>query len=91
MAKLFLRVGVLAFGSFIFVSGTHAALRVADIGAMSVSLNTPKLSCATCGRARMPMVWRYDHTRSATAAIEGVRRWPDVASLTPTAAWPMVL
>jgi hypothetical protein len=54
MAKLFLRVGVLAFGSFMFVSGTHAALRVADIGAISVSLNAPKLSCATCGRARMP-------------------------------------
>ena len=54
MAKLFLRVGVLAFGSFIFVSGTHAALRVADIGAMSVWLNAPNLSCATCGRVRMP-------------------------------------
>jgi hypothetical protein len=60
MAKLFLRVGVLAFGSFIFVSGTHAALRVADIGAMSVSLNAPKLSCATCDRARMP--WSGDMT-----------------------------
>ena len=60
MAKLFLRVGVLAFGSFIFVSGTHAALRVGDIGAMSVSLNTPKPSCATCGPARMP--WSGDMT-----------------------------
>ncbi len=39
MPKLFLRVGVLALGSFIFVSGTHAALRVGDTGVMSVTLN----------------------------------------------------
>jgi hypothetical protein len=54
ISKLFLRVGVLAFGSFIFVSGTHAALRVADAGAMSVTWNAPKPSCATCELARMP-------------------------------------
>ena len=60
MSKLFLRVGVLAFGSFIFVGGTHAALRVGDTSAMSVSLNAPKLSCATCGLARMP--WSGDIT-----------------------------
>jgi hypothetical protein len=60
MSKLFLRVGVPALGSFIFVSGTHAALRVADAGAMSVTWNTPKPSCATCGQARMP--WTGDMT-----------------------------
>jgi hypothetical protein len=60
MSKLFLRVGVLAFGSFIFVSGTHAALREADAGAMSVTLKAPKPSCATCGLARMP--WSGDMT-----------------------------
>jgi hypothetical protein len=54
MSKLFLRVGVLAFGSFIFVSGTHAALRVGDTGGMSMTLNAPTPSCATCGLARMP-------------------------------------
>jgi hypothetical protein len=59
MSKLFLRMGVLAFGSFIFVSGTHAALRVGDTGAMSVTLNV-KPSCATCDLARMP--WSGDMT-----------------------------
>ena len=86
MSKLFLRVGVLAFGSFIFVSGTHAALRVADIGAMSVTLNAPKPVLRDLRAGSHAMVWRYDHTRSATAATEGVRRWPDIASLTPKAA-----
>jgi hypothetical protein len=61
MAKLFLRVGVLAFGSFIFVSGTHAALQVGDAGAMSVTLNAPKPSCPTCGLARTP--WSSDMTK----------------------------
>ena len=61
MAKLFLRVGALAFGSFIFVSGTHAALRVGDTGAMSLTLNAPVLSCATCGLAGMP--WSGDMTK----------------------------
>jgi hypothetical protein len=60
MAKLFLRVGVLAFGSFIFVGGTHAALRVGDTGVMSLTLNAPKPSCATCVLARMP--WSGDIT-----------------------------
>jgi hypothetical protein len=60
MAKLFLRVGVLAFGSFIFVGGTHAALRVGDTGVMSQTLNAPEPSCATCGLARMP--WSGDIT-----------------------------
>ncbi len=59
MAKLFLRVGVLAFGSFIFVSGTHAAFRVGDTGAMPATLNASKPSCATC-QARMP--WSGDTT-----------------------------
>ena len=60
MAKLFLRVGVLAFGSFIFVGGTHAALRGADAGAMSVTSNAPKPSCAASGVARM--LWTGDMT-----------------------------
>ena len=60
MSKLFLRVGVLALGSFISVSGTHAALRVGDTGAMSVRLDAPKPSCASCGLARMP--WSGDMT-----------------------------
>jgi hypothetical protein len=59
MSKLFLRVGVLALGSFILVSGTHAALRVGDTGAMSVTLNA-KPFCATCGVGRMP--WSGDMT-----------------------------
>ncbi len=60
MSKPFLRMGVLAFGGFIFVSGTHAALRVGDTGVMSVRLNAPKLSSASCGLARMP--WSGDMT-----------------------------
>ena len=89
MAKLFLRVGVLAFGRFIFVSGTHAALRVGDTGAMSASLNILNRP-ARLAAGPHAMVWRYDHTRSATAATEAIRRWPDLASLTPRAVWPMV-
>src|ERR1700722_5466794 len=36
VSKLFLSVGALAFGGFIFVSGTHAAVRVGDFGAISL-------------------------------------------------------
>jgi hypothetical protein len=48
MSKLFLSVAVLAFGSFISVGGTHAALRVGDSSVMSLTSSVPKPSCRTC-------------------------------------------
>ena len=56
MSKLFLSVGVLAFGSFISVSGTHAALWVGNTSAMPLTstASAPKPSCATCDLSRMP-------------------------------------
>jgi hypothetical protein len=55
MSKLFLSVGVLAFG-LMSVGGAQAALRVEDASAMSLTSTTsvPTPSCATCGLSRMP-------------------------------------
>jgi hypothetical protein len=78
--KLFLRMGILAFSSFIFVSGIHAAPQV--------GYRRPNRDAERCWtilrevRLRFhALIRRYDHSQSATAATEGVRRWPDAASL----------
>ncbi len=60
MPKLFLRVWILALSSLIAASGTHAALRPGDTGAMSATSNCPRPCCASCSPARMP--WSGDTT-----------------------------
>ncbi len=74
MSKLFLRMDGLAFSSFLSVSETPAALLVLTYERCWIVLGDLRPRSHALHR-------RYNRTRSPTAAIKGVRRWPDVASL----------
>jgi hypothetical protein len=71
MSKLFLSIGVPAFGSFISVSGTHAAVWAGDASSISLSADKPPLQLLR-SVPRAP-ARRHDRVKPAAASAKDVR------------------